>query len=272
MCIVSNTSNCFDTVPIQFKYNNLTINGFLKDNNILSKTSKLIPCDHINNFVILDNNNIQIKRTNNLNYIITHNHDILENLNLFHSQFNYNFHHKQDILDSIDLRRTDDQYMQANEFAGNFIISSNSENSDQLLQIPAQKIKQIAHKIADKSKSFFRFIKNIIISIFFSILLIGILFILWLFRKPISQFLHQTKDFFVKLLHRHRRQFTSHVEDPSHTFPLTTFSDVPNVNNHIYPSLSNDIQPKSVKEDDDTVSLNTKNFIISYVKQVPSNK
>jgi hypothetical protein len=34
--ILSNTSNCYEHIPIQFQYNNLTVNGFLKGNNILA--------------------------------------------------------------------------------------------------------------------------------------------------------------------------------------------------------------------------------------------
>ncbi len=39
--ILSNTLNCYEPVPIQFQYNNLTVNGFLKGNIILAKTSNI---------------------------------------------------------------------------------------------------------------------------------------------------------------------------------------------------------------------------------------
>jgi hypothetical protein len=39
--ILSNTLNCYEHIPIQFQYNNLTVNGFLKGNIILAKTSNI---------------------------------------------------------------------------------------------------------------------------------------------------------------------------------------------------------------------------------------
>ena len=95
--IISNTTNCFENVPVKFSNNNITINRFLKDYNILSKTSILIPCEKINSILFNDSNNIQIKRNNKIKSVITTNQVNLEKLNLFHSEFNYNFHHKQDI-------------------------------------------------------------------------------------------------------------------------------------------------------------------------------
>jgi hypothetical protein len=92
--IISNTSNCFENVPVKFSNNNITINRFLKDYNILSKTSILIPCEKINSILFNDSNNIQIKRNNKIKSVITTNQDNLEKLNLFHSEFNYSFHHK----------------------------------------------------------------------------------------------------------------------------------------------------------------------------------
>ncbi len=83
--IISNTSNCFENVPVQFSYNSITINGFLKDYNILFKTSILIPCEKINSILNIDSNNIQIKRNNRINSVKTTNQDDLEKLNLFHS-------------------------------------------------------------------------------------------------------------------------------------------------------------------------------------------
>jgi hypothetical protein len=40
--IISNTSRCFEHVPVKFTYKNGTINAFLRDYNIISKTSKSI--------------------------------------------------------------------------------------------------------------------------------------------------------------------------------------------------------------------------------------
>ena len=115
----------------------------------MSKTSTLVSCEKINSVLIIDSNNIQIKRINKINSVVTTNQDNLVKLNLFHSEFNYNFHHKQDILDSIDLRRSEEQYIHVNEYPGLFIISSSSENSESLLQIQAKKIKAVANKIAN---------------------------------------------------------------------------------------------------------------------------
>ena len=220
--IISNTSNCFDNVPVQFSYNNITINWFLKDYNILSKTSTLVSCEKINSVLIIDSNNIQIKRINKINSVVTTNQDNLVKLNLFHSEFNYNFHHKQDILDSIDLRRSEEQYIHVNEYPGLFIISSSSENSESLLQIPAEKFKAVANKIANKAKNFFKTIKTIIVSLFFSLLVIGFLYLLWRFRKPILQLYLCLKILIIQFLNRHKRKLQTNTENIHTPIPLQT--------------------------------------------------
>ena len=108
--------------------------------------------------------------------------------------FNYNFHHKQEIIDSIDLRRTDEQFMHANEFAGPFIVSSDSVNSESLLQLPADEFRKISNKITHKTQLFFNSVKKIII--FFFILVTFICFILLFvyFRHAIIRLYIMVRD------------------------------------------------------------------------------
>ena len=82
--IFSNTSRCFEHVPVKFTYKNGTINAFLRDYNIISKTSKSIDC--VQPILNLVSNSLQIKRNKTFNSIEAANTEFYEKLNPPHCE------------------------------------------------------------------------------------------------------------------------------------------------------------------------------------------
>jgi hypothetical protein len=259
--IISNTSRCFEHVPVTFKYKNGSINAFLRDYNIISKTSKSIDCESVQPILDLVSNSLQIKRNKTFNIIEAANTEFYEKLNLAHYIFNYNFHHKQEIIDSIDLRRTDEQFMHANEFAGPFIVSSDSVNSESLLQLPADEFRKISNKITHKTQLFFNSVKKIIIVFFILVTFICFILLFVYFRHAIIRLYIMVRDII-------RKSFQHGQQTPEYQLKDTTPQSIRfDMHTPDTPKLF-PILPQHNQEDD-KVSLDTRNLTASYVQQIP---
>jgi hypothetical protein len=265
--IVSNTRNCYADIPIQLQFKNETKNAFLRHDNIITKTSKYFECELIKSFVNIENSNYSIQRSKNTNNIIQQN-DQYEFLNLINTDFNYNFHHKQDIIESIDLRNIEEQFINSNEIDGNFIISTDNDRSENLLKLPAEEFQHISEQIAHKTKSFFKTIKTILLTLFLLFMLFVILVVLYCFKKPFCKIFNMLKIQFtkyfnatnIKMKELKREELKTEEQTIAHVNHQSDIST-------IYPAL-----PTTTPKEDDNVSLDTKNFIINYVKQLPSSK
>jgi hypothetical protein len=239
----------------------------LRYDNIITKTSKYFDCELINSFVNIENSNYSIKRSKNTNNIIQQNNQY-EFLNLINTDFNYNFHHKQDIIESIDLRNIEEKFINSGEIDGNFIISTDNDRSENLLKLPAEEFQHISEKIAHKTKSFFKTIKTILINLFLLLLFFVFLVVLYCFKEPLNkicnmlkiQFTYYYKSTNIKMKELKPAELKTEEQNIAQ---INQQSDISN----IYPPL-----PNTTPKEDDNVSLDTKNFIINYVKQLPSSK
>ena len=151
------------------------------------------------------------------------------------------------------------KYSKVNEETGTFIISSNGD-SESLLQVPAEEFKQMVHNVATRTKSFLKQMKTIIVTCII-LFLIVIVILTWCFHTSKLQF----KNPFKKQVHLQ-------AMEPNLDSALLPSQQSNNEQLQLTRNLSTVIQPTESKFQDDTVSLDTKNLIINYVKQTPSNK
>lgn len=135
--IITNTTNCFEDIPIRFTINNRTFPGFITTEGIVKLTSKLISCDiPIEQIIMLKNGEQVIKRKNNQVELINKKSIILQRLDLVDNNIStINFQHFKGILDTVDILKQVEEMTMIKEAEQNFYVAAtgDSESSSQWL-------------------------------------------------------------------------------------------------------------------------------------------
>ena len=181
--ILPQTANCYKDIPIQFIYHNKTWNAFLQRDNIIKRNSKLVHCQAINN-VITIGKNFEVKRNGSSTQVRPQSLIHYEKLNLVNVFTpNYNFHHLQELIESADVLEDSDQYMQVNEDAGHFIISTdNMKHAENVLVKPIHSLVDKTTLFVHSTKQKIKFIYKVVLITVSFIILFSIIAILWYFR------------------------------------------------------------------------------------------
>ena len=96
---------------------------------------------------------------------------------------NYNFHHLQELIESADVLEDSDQYMQVNEDAGHFIISTdNMKHAENVLVKPIHSLVDKTTLFVHSTKQKIKFIYKVVLITVSFIILFSIIAILWYFR------------------------------------------------------------------------------------------
>jgi hypothetical protein len=123
---IENTEKCYKDIPISFKFNNLTTNGFLLKDRIITRYSEAIDCKKVQNsqmlvgsdMIIRMNNQVEVKSLTSMNirFEIISKHQVdLDKLNFMHSN---------EILEGTDIVSAVHDLTSIDETSGTRLISN----------------------------------------------------------------------------------------------------------------------------------------------------
>ena len=134
------TKYCYKHIPVTFKINNLTINGFLRNNYLLTIESQEIDCSR-NIQISLDRTNKVLTSTNNrINLTQTNKH--LSNFNLISLKFQDISHfHNHEIVDQYNLYRQIEKLTRIDDSDGTFHVMPKLKTSQDQIDSLKDQIK-----------------------------------------------------------------------------------------------------------------------------------
>ena len=127
--IIEKTTYCYKDTPVQFSYNNVTVNAFLNSQGILKPTSQLQSCNVTFQRILLPSKRVIIRNNTKitlrdkltipstfLDILITDNSD-------------QNFNHHQNIIQDINIVQQLEQALKIQEVSGTFLVLPDREDS-----------------------------------------------------------------------------------------------------------------------------------------------
>ena len=127
--IIEKTVYCYKDTPIQFIYNNVTVNAFLNSQGIIKPTSQLQSCNVTFQRILLPSKRVIIRNNTRitLQNKLTISSIFLDVLNIDNAEPNFNHH--QNIIQDVNIVQQLEQALKIQEVSGTFLVLPDREDS-----------------------------------------------------------------------------------------------------------------------------------------------
>ena len=125
--IANQSTNCYEHVPVSFRLQSKTINGFLTQNGIIQQTSNSIACNNIKQFIRISKD-ISIIRTDNKYLVIENSTELYRIINFVSIHIQHEVRHNDIMKEGVDYQSQIIKYVEAKEPDGSWYVDNRSED------------------------------------------------------------------------------------------------------------------------------------------------